>query len=146
MNKLIIIIAMLLVSVQAWCGDNAYNLKMNSIKLDFLACASEYDLSKLRDSIDHAFSIAENQSNSKKLDDCEAKLNEYIRRAANGDDAVNDGLINVISYMATDESISKRIFAHKYERKLQMAKQSAMKNVTSAPGDKGRDKKKTDHE
>ena len=90
--------------------------------------------------------MAENKNNNKKLDDCEAKLDEYIGQAANGDDAINDGLMSIISYMATDESISRRIFAQKYERKPRMAKQSATKKASSAFRDKGSDKKKTEHE
>ena len=117
-----IIISIVLVSAQSWGGDSAYNIKMNRVKLDFLTCASEYDLSQLRDSIDEAFSIEENKNNDKKSYNCEAKLDEYIIQAANGDDAINEGLTSVISYMANDESINKKIFAHKYARKLQMAK------------------------
>src|SRR5665647_3628977 len=88
MKKLILIIAIILVTAQAWGEDDAYKVKINRVELDFLACAREYDLSKLSDSIDQAFSIAENRNNSKKLDDCEAKIDEYIKHAANGDNAV----------------------------------------------------------
>ena len=118
---------MILVTVQAWGEDDAYKVKMNRVKLDFLACASEYDFSKLRGSIDQAFSITDNRNNSKKLDDCEAKIDVYIRQAANGDNAVNDGLIDIIRYMSTGESKNRIIFAQKYEQKLQAAKQSTTK-------------------
>jgi hypothetical protein len=141
MNKLLIIIALLLVVAQAWGGDNAYNIKMDRVKLDFLTCASEYDLSQFRDSIDEAFSIAENKNNDKKTYNCEAKLDEYIIQAANGDDAINDGLMSIITYMTTDESINKKIFAKKYERKLQIAKQRATKKATHLPEEKGSDRK-----
>ena len=127
MKKLIFIVAIILVTAQAWGEDDAYKVKMNRVELDFLACAREYDLSKLRDSIDKAFSIEENRNNSKKLDDCEAKIDDYIRQAANGDNAVNDGLIDIIHYMSTDESKNRKIFAQKYEQKLQAAKQSTTK-------------------
>ena len=146
MKKWVVIIAMLLAVTQVWGGDNAYTIKMDRTKLDFIACAREYEQSTLRVSIDHAFSMAENKNNNNKLDDCEAKLDEYIGQAANGDDAINDGLMSIISYMATDESSSRKIFAQKYERKLQMAKQSATKKAPSTFGDKGSDKKKTEHE
>ena len=127
MKKLIFIVAIILVTAQALGEDDAYKVKMNRVELDFLACAREYDLSKLRDSIDQAFSIAENRNNSKNLDDCEAKIDDYIRQAANGDNAVNDGLIDIIRYMSTDESKNRKIFAQKYEQKLQAAKQSTTK-------------------
>ncbi len=140
-----IIISIVLVSAQSWGGDNAYNIKMNRVKLDFLACASDYDLSQLRDSIDEAFSIAENQNNKKSYN-CEAKLDEYIIQDANGDYAIDEGLTSVISYMANDESSSKKIFAHKYARKLQKAKQRAMMKTTSPHEDKVSDKRKSDHE
>src|ERR1035437_3395465 len=87
MKKWVVIIAMLLAVTQVWGGDNAYTIKMDRTKLDFIACAREYEQSTLRVSIDHAFSMAENKNNNNKLDDCEAKLDEYIGQAANGDDA-----------------------------------------------------------
>lgn len=140
MKKWMIIITMVLVTAQAWGGDNAYNIKLNSVKLDFLACARVYDLSKLTESIDQAFSMPEN-NNSNKLGDCEAKLDEYIEQAANGDDAVNNGLMSIIRYMATDESSNKKIFANTYAHKLQLAKQHATEKATSASGDKDHDRK-----
>jgi|SRR5665647_737176 len=146
MKQMIIVIAMMLVTAQAWGENDAYKVKMNRVKLDFLACAREYDLSKLRSSIDQAFSIAEDRSNSKKLDDCEAKIDGYIRQAANGDNAVNNGLMNIIRYMSTDESKNRIIFAQKYEHKLQVAKQSAAKKATGDFGDRGVDEEKADHE
>ena len=145
MKKIIIVIAMILVAVQAWGEENAYKVKMNRVKLDFLACAREYDLSKLRGSIDQAFSIADNRNNSKKLDECEAKIETYIRQAANGDNAVNDGLMNIIHYMSTDESKNRIIFAQKYAHKLQAAKESTTKKATGASRYKGVDGEKTDH-
>ena len=135
MKIFIIVIAIILVTAKAWGEDDAYNITMNRVKLDFLACAREYDFSKLRDSIDQAFSIAENRNNSKHLNDCEAKIDEYIKQAANGDNAVTDGLMDIILYMSTDESTNRKIFAQKYENKLQETKQGVTKKASGISGD-----------
>jgi len=161
MKYLAVIAAVVLIAAQAWGvegKDAAYNNKYYDAKLDFFACASEYNLSILQGEVDTGFAKITGSDpvplhKSTQLEICEAKLDEYIKQAANGDDATYDGLISVIGDMAAATNVdnNKRTFAKKYERKLEMAQQRAMLKAKTAPeketiAKKKKRKKQTDRE
>jgi hypothetical protein len=145
----IIVLLFLLVTSQAWAGasrEPSTEAKELHAKATFVKCQTydelDWELRKLKADLDNCGQNCKRANivngrdserqyldlknkNVQDMSECEDKLDELIKQAVKGDDAIYDGLMSSIDKYASGGR-SQKIYADKYRSKLEMAQQRAI--------------------